>query len=704
MSIDLTATFTNEVITRTLARDIELPGRVGTFVLITLDNGFDHNKPNTFGPATLLGLSEVLSKVRARAEAGEIVGVGVTGKPFIFLVGADLTGVPKVTTRDQALAIGQLGHRTFEQLRTLPLPTFAFINGAAMGGGVEIALSAAYRSISAGVPALALPECFLGLVPGWGGCYLLPNLIGVQNALKVIIENPLNTNRMLKGPQAFELGIADALFEPATFLEDSLAWAAAIITGSIVVERQVIDRDEASWEDAVTSAKGLVRAKTGGAAPAPLRALELVSAARTATREAAYSAEDNALADLLMGDELRSSLYSFDLVQKRAKRPAGAPDRSLARPVTKVGIVGAGLMASQLALLFAQRLEVPIVMTDLEQGRVDQGLGYVSAEIDKLLARGRMKPDRANRLKALVSGSTDKSDFSDADFVIEAVFEEMTVKKQVFADVEAVVGAECVLATNTSSLSITEMAADLQHPERVVGFHFFNPVAVMPLLEIIKGKKTDDASLATAFATGALLKKTTILVNDSPSFIANRLLGRFMGEVGRIVDEGTPLEVADRAFAGIAPMPPFVLLGLVGPAIALHNNQSLHDAFPERFYVSESLRRLVAAGKRGFYLYPEGKPVLDPEVVSLMEVSADPVVLDAGQVREQVLSALAQEARLMLDEGVVAAPMDIDLAMITGAGFPFWNGGLTPLLDRTGISEKVSGRRFLLLGVASVPA
>ncbi|MEP7017774.1 MAG: 3-hydroxyacyl-CoA dehydrogenase NAD-binding domain-containing protein [Actinomycetota bacterium] len=703
MSIDLTAAFTNEVITRTLARDIELPGRAGTFVLITLDNGFDHTKPNTFGPATLLGLSEVLSKVRTRAEAGEIVGVGVTGKPFIFAVGADLTGVPKLTTREQALAIGQLGHRTFEQLRTLPLPTFAFINGAAMGGGVEIALNATYRSISAGVPALALPECFLGLVPGWGGCYLLPNLIGVQNALKVIIENPLNTNRMLKGPQSFELGIADALFEPATFLEDSLAWAAAIITGSIVVDRQVIDRDEASWEGAVASAKGLVRAKTGGAAPAPLRALELVSAARTATREAAYSGEDNALADLLMGDELRSSLYSFDLVQKRAKRPAGTPDRSLARPVTKVGIVGAGLMASQLALLFAQRLEVPIVMTDLEQGRVDQGLGYVSAEIDKLLARGRLKPDRASRLKGLVSGSTDKREFADADFVIEAVFEEMTVKKQVFADIEAVVGADCVLATNTSSLSITEMAADLQHPERVVGFHFFNPVAVMPLLEIIKGTKTDDASLATAFATGALLKKTTILVNDSPSFIANRLLGRFMGEVGRIVDEGTPLEVADRAFAGVAPMPPFVLLGLVGPAIALHNNQSLHDAFPERFYVSESLRRLVAAGKRGFYLYPEGKPVLDPEVASLMEVPADPVVLDSGQVREQVLSALAQEARLMLDEGVVAAPMDIDLAMITGAGFPFWNGGLTPLLDRTGISEKVTGRRFLPLGVASVP-
>ena len=703
-NIDFTSIFPDEVITKALARDIDLPRGAGTFVLITLDNGFDHTKPNTFGPATLAGLSGVLSILRMRAQAGEIVGVGVTGKPFIFAVGADLTGVPKVTERDQAMAIGQLGHTTFEQLRTLPVPTFAFVNGAAMGGGVEIALSAAYRTISAGVPAVALPECFLGLVPGWGGCYLLPNLIGVEPALKVIIENPLNTNRMLKGPQAFELGIADVLFEPVTFLEDSLSWAADVIAGRTVVHRFEIDREEAAWEGATAAAKALVAARTGGAAPAPLRALQLVSAARTASREEAYAAEDNALADLLMGDELRASLYSFDLVQKRAKRPAGAPDRTLARPVTKVGIVGAGLMASQLAMLFVQRLEVPIVMTDLDQDRVDKGLGYVHAEVDKLLGRGRVSPDRANRLKALVSGSTSKGDFADADFVIEAVFEEITIKKQVFAEIEAVVSPTCILATNTSSLSITQMAADLKNPERVVGFHFFNPVAVMPLLEIIRGEKTDDATLATAFATGKLLKKTAILAKDSPSFIANRLLGRFMGEVGRIVDEGTPLDVADSAFAGFAPMPPFVLLGLVGPAIALHNSETLHEAFPERFYVSESLRALVAAGKPGFYVYPEGKPVLDPEVAALLESPTDPVVLDSAQVRERVLTALAQEAQLMLDEGVVAAPMDIDLAMITGAGFAFWNGGLTPLLDRTGISEKINGRRFLPVGAASVPA
>ena len=704
MNIDFTALFPDEVITIAMARDIALPGDVGTFVLITLDNGFDHTKPNTFGPATLSGLAGVLSTTRARAQAGEIVGVGVTGKPFIFAVGADLTGIHKMTTRDQALAISQLGHKTFEQLRTLPVPTFAFVNGAAMGGGVEIALSATYRTISAGASAVAMPECFLGLVPAWGGCYMLPNLIGAELALKLIIENPLNTNRMLKGPQAFELGIADVMFEPATFLEDSLSWAADVITGRTVVDRHEIDRDGTAWEAAITAARRLVKAKTGGAAPAPLRALELVSAARIATREEGYAAEDDTEADLLMGDELRSSLYAFDLVQKRAKRPAGAPDRSLARPVSKVGIVGAGLMASQLAMLFAQRLEVPIVMTDLDQSRVDKGVGYVHAEVDKLLGKGRISPDRANRLKALVSGSTSKDGFADADFVIEAVFEEIKIKKQVFAEVEAVVGASCVLATNTSSLSITEMAADLKHPERVVGFHFFNPVAVMPLLEIIRGAATDDATLATAFATGKTLKKTTILAKDSPSFVANRMLGRFLGEVGRIVDEGTPMQVADGAFAGVAPMPPFVLLGMVGPAVALHNNETLHDAFPARFYVPQALRRLVAAGKSGFYVYPDGKPVPDPEVAALMETPTNPVVLESSQVREQVLSAMAQEARLMLDEGVVAAPMDIDLALITGAGFAFWNGGLTPLLDRCGISEKVNGKRFLPPGVASVPA
>ncbi len=692
--------FADEVVTHARLRDVELPGGAGTLALITLDNGFDHTKPNSFGPQGVAELAAAVARLRERAEAGEIVAAGVTGKPFVFAVGADLTGIPHVRDREQALEIARAGHAAFSAFSHLPVPTFAFVNGAAMGGGVELALSATYRTLSAGVPAVALPEVFLGLVPGWGGCWMLPNLVGIEKALTVVIDNPLSQNRMLKGVDAYRLGLADALFEPADFLEESLAWASAVVRGEVVVQRPEVDRDEQRWEAAIAKARATADVKTGRQARSPYAALDLLSAARTATREEGFAAEDETLADLVMSDELRAGLYAFDLVQRRAKRPAGAPDKALARPVTKVGVVGAGLMASQLALLFVQRLQVPVVLTDVDAARVAKGVGYVHAELDKLAAKGRLNPDRLNRYKALVTGAADKAGFADADLVIEAVFEEMSVKQQVFAEVEAVVSPECVLATNTSSLSIAEMASRLEHPERVVGLHFFNPVAVMPLLEVIPGEATDEATLATGFAVGKALRKTCVLAADRPSFIVNRLLGRFMGEAARILDEGTPIEVVDRAFAGLAPMPPFVLIGLVGPAIALHNGETLVRSFPDRFYASPTLQRVVAAGKPGFYDLSSGRPVLDPEVAELVERPAEPVVLDAAQVRDRVLTVLADEARRMLDEGVAQSPMDLDLAMITGAGFQFWNGGITPLLDRTGVAERVTGTRFLPPGAA----
>jgi 3-hydroxyacyl-CoA dehydrogenase len=359
-------------------------------------------------------------------------------------------------------------------------------------------------------------------------------------------------------------------------------------------------------------------------------------------------------------------------------------------------------MASQLALLFVRRLEVPLVMTDLDQDRVDKGVGYVHAEVDRLLAKGRVSQDKANRLKALVSGSTDKSVFADADFVLEAVFEEMKVKQQVFADMEAIVSPECLLATNTSSLSVTEMAAELEHPERVVGFHFFNPVALLPLLEIIRAERTDDATLATAFAVGKALKKSCVLVKDAPGFVVNRILTRLMGEVTRAADDGTPIEVADRALAPLGlPMSPFVLLQLVGPAVALHVAETMHDAFPDRFTVSDNLRRLVEAGKPGIWSWNEqGQPYLAEDTAALFEQGD--TVLAKDEVRERALSAIAQEIKLMLDEGVVAEVQDVDLCLLLGAGWPFHLGGITPYLDRTGVSERVTGSRFLPPGVASV--
>ena len=406
-----------------------------------------------------------------------------------------------------------------------------------------------------------------------------------------------------------------------------------------------------------------------------------------------------------MLDETRAGLYAFDLVQKRAKRPAGAPDKKLARPITKVGIVGAGLMAGQLALLFAQRLQVPVILNDLDQGLVDKGVGYVHGQLDGMAKKGRLNGDKLNRYKALVTGSTSKDGFADADFVIEAVFEKMSVKKQVFAECEAIVGPECILASNTSS------PVDHRDGRRPAAPGAGRRV---PLLQPGRrscrcwrsspARRPTRPTLATAFATGRTLGKTCILAGDAPSFVANRLLGRLMSDAFKILDEGTPVEVVDQAFAGIAPMPLYVLLGLVGPAIALHNSETLKGAFPDRFYVSENLRKVVEAGKSGYYIYPEGKPQMDPEVTALLSTPDNPVVLTAEQVREQVLGGLADEVRRMLDDKVAQAPMDVDLAMITGAGFFFWNGGLTPLLDRSGASQAHAGGRFLPPGAASVPA
>ena len=690
--------FPDEVVTRAVTRLVSVPGLDKPVALITIDNGHDHTRPSTFGPQSLVSLAAAFDE----AAASDPAAIAVTGKPFVFAVGADLSGVEQVSDPELARQIAQTGHDVFRKFTESPVPTFAFVNGAVMGGGLELALSCHYRTMADNVAAIALPEVFLGLFPGWGGTQLLPNLAGPDAAVSVIIENALNQNKMLKPKQAAELGITDELLPSADYLEQSLLWLAKVVRGEVTPARREIDRG-GEWDAAMARAKAVVAGKTKGASPGAEKALELLELARTADLESGYAAETEALAELLMSDSLRAGLYSFNLVNKRAKKPAGAPDKSLARQVGKVGIVGAGLMASQLALLFVRRLKVPVVLTDVDQERVDKGVSYVHTEIDKLLDKKRIGQDEANRLKALVSGSLDKAAFADAGFVIEAVFEDMGVKRQVFAEVEQHVSPECVLATNTSSLSITQMAAELEHPERVVGFHFFNPVAVLPLLEIVRGEKTDDATLATAFSVGKQLKKSSVLVKDAPAFVVNRVLTRFLGEVLATVDEGTPFDVADAALDPLGlPMSPMTLLQLVGPPVALHVAETMHEAFPDRFGVSDNLKRFVEAGKSAVWQWDSsGAQTVDPEVAELWQQGDAPST--AEQVRDRALAALAEEIRIMLDEGVVAEAQDIDLCMILGAGWPFWLGGITPYLDRAGVSEKVAGKPFLAPGVASVP-
>ena len=700
-NITLPAGAPEEVVTHALVRDIDLAafGGKGSLALITLDNSLDHNRPNTFGPQSLSALDAAISDAIARKPEA----IAITGKPFIFAAGADLSALAFLNDHSQATAIGKLGHDVFRRLGESKIPTFAFINGLALGGGLEVGLHCHYRTLSS-TAFIALPEVFLGLVPGWGGATILPKLIGPERAVQVIMLNALNNNTMLKSKDALKLGVVDAVFDPADYLERSIAFAVGVLNGSTKIDRPDYSNDPA-WETALATGKAAALKKYGGAEIAsPTKALELIQAARKSDLGTGFDAEDKVLADLVMSDPLRSSLYAFNLIQKKRKKVEGAPKPALARKVAKVGVVGAGLMASQLALLLLRNLKCPVVMTDIDQERADKGVAWVKNELQKLVEKKRMSAESAARLALLISGSADQKTFANCDFIIEAIFEELSLKQELLKKLETIVSPECVLATNTSSLSVEAMTQGLKNPERVVGFHFFNPVAVMPLLEVARTSTTDDATTATAIAVGKELKKVMIICKDAPGFVVNRLLTRFMGEVTDAVDEGTPPAVADAAMMEIGfPMSPFQLLDLVGPGVALHVSETLHKNLGPRYRISPTMQRMVKEGVRNFYVKNEdGTVTPNPAALALVEKGNTPST--AEQVRDRALKALAEEARSMLDEGVVSSPAEIDLCMLMGAGWPMHLGGILPYLDRTGISEATSGKRFHDKGVASLPA
>lgn len=684
-----------EVVTHSFVRDVSLPSG-GTLALITLDNGHDHTRPNTLGPLTLGELGDVLDGLAARAAAGEIRAVAVTGKPFIFAAGADLSKVSTLANEQNARLMAQFGHFVLGKLGKLGVPSFAFVNGLALGGAMEIALNCDYRTLDSSAAALAFPEVFLGLIPGWGGATIVPNLVGIEKAIEIIISNPLKNNRMLKPQEALDAGLFDAMFGSASFLERSVRWADGVLNGTVKVERpNVPGKVErlTKWPIAIKIARSTLEGRIGTAAAAPYRALDLLAAAKDGDIEKGFEREDAALTELISGDQFHASIYAFDLVQKRAKRPAGTPPKELAQKVQKVGIIGAGLMASQFALLFARKLRVPVLITDIDQARVDKGLDYIRGEIDKMQAKGRLTDDDANQVRALVQGTTDKSLYADCDWVIEAVFEELGVKQQVFAEIEPIISETAIIATNTSSLSVEQIGAKLAHPERLVGFHFFNPVAVMPLIEVVKLPTTNEATLATAMEVAKRLGKSAVITADRPGFVVNRLLAKVFGEAARALDEGTPVDAVERAYAPIGlPMGPFELIDLVGWKVAAHVQDTMVGAFPERFYASENLHRaaeldsVVEKNKHGKV------EDLSKAAKKALSLGTSPIAED--EILRRVQEGLAAEIKIMLDEGVVAAAEDIDLCMILGAGWPFQDGGATPYLDRVGASERAFGDKF----------
>ena len=613
--------------------------RVDSVALVTMDDGAGKGRPNVFSRAALESLAELLPEL----EEGDFSALVITGKPGSFSGGADLNEFPLIERREQAVQGSRAGHDLFGRIRALPYPTVAAINGAALGGGVELALHCDYRVIADDVRHFASPECLLGFVPAWGATQLAPRLAGPEAAVKLIALNPMRQNKMLGAEQALELGFVDRVVDQEQLVDEAIA-----IAGEQPARE---DADLSEIGEVVARARKQLDDSLHGAAPAPYRALDLIAGAADWSIADGYRAEEEALADLLFTPQAQASLYGFDLVERRARRGAGRP---LVEPreVKKVGIAGAGLMATQLAVLFLRRLGVPVVLRDLEQEIVDRGLETIRDDLAGAAARGRLDPQKAVSLAALAKGTISYEGFEDCDFVIEAIFEDLEVKRHVFGELEAVVPAECILATNTSALSVTAMSEGLQRPERLVGMHFFNPVAMMPLVELVRTPETDDLSLATTWAVADKLRKRPVLVNDGPGFVVNRLLTRMMVVLLDAVERGNSVDETDEAVLSMGlPMAPSVLLQMVGEQVANHVRETLQAAYPDRFAITG-----------------EG-PVRTVE-----------------EIREAVLEALADEVSRVLEEGVVASPKDVDTALILGAGFPLFMGGLTPYLREAGYS------------------
>jgi 3-hydroxyacyl-CoA dehydrogenase/enoyl-CoA hydratase/carnithine racemase len=648
--------------------------RAGDVALVTIDNGEDHTKPTFFGRAALASLERVLGEL----EQGGWAALVLTGKPFVFAAGADITEFPNVS-RELAVEGSRAGHELFGRLAALPFPTVAAINGACLGGGVEIALHCDARTISRAVRHFACPECFLGLFPAWGGTQLVPRLVGPKQAVRFVVEDPLRQNRMLTGPQAHEVGLADRLLEPAEFLDDSIAFALELSSAG-APERSAPDLSDT--DTVMRRARSALDDALHGASPGPYAALDLIEGACSGwTVDEGYRAEEDRIGEILPGPQAQASLYAFDLVERRTRRGVGIPETT-PRTVERVGIAGAGLMATQLAILFLRRLEVPVVLRDVEQEIVDGALASIGEELDRQVAKGRYDEAKARFLASIATGSTEADVFAGCDLVLEAVFEQLDVKKQVLGEVEAFVSPECVLATNTSSLSVTEMAADLRHPERVVGMHFFNPVAVLPLLELVRAAETDDVTLATAWDVGKRLRKRMVLVQDAPAFVVNRVLTRMTTVLMDALEHGNTVDETDEAILRLGlPMAPSVLLAMVGPRVANHVLETLHDAYPERFPLSPTL-----AG------YAEGRD----EVVVVEERRRT-----VDEIQRDALEAIADEIAHLLDEGVVAEAADVDTALLLGAGWPFFLGGITKHLDQTGVSERLFGRPLAEVGAVA---
>lgn len=634
----------------------------------------------------------------------------ITSAKDTFCVGADLEQVYPITQVDEARKVSQMGQNFFERLSNAKYPVIAAINGLALGGGCELALACHHRVIS-NTASIGLPETLIGLLPGAGGTVRLQRLIGVQNALKIILAG-----KSERAEKAVKLGIVDSVVPGVDTVKDEfLFFKGARSFAEKVVEKKTKPSEgkKKSWKDwlledtsigrgiITNQSVAMLNKQTKGKYIAQYSALECVLYAAGHRHKEALDFESKKFAELCVSPEAKNqiALFFLDDSMKRVEKKTGIKPKEIQK-VSKVGVMGAGVMGSGIAHYLALK-DHSVYMKDLKQEFVDKGLAFINGEFQAAHAKKKLDDVKFQKLKSSVSGGTKDDDFRACDVIIEAAVEVMDVKKKMLQQLEAsgILDGKRLFATNTSSLSITELQSVSKYPECVVGMHFFNPVSKMPLIEVIMGKQTSRAAAATIYQLSLKIGKKPIIVQDGPGFLVNRILGAYMAEAGRLAQDGANPDEVDKLIVKFGmPMGPFRLLDEVGLDIACHVGPVLTNGLKhDKFKVDDAVEKMVKEGnlgkknKKGFYSYDEkGKETgMNMENVSKYFTKPFKTAFSAKDILDRCVLLMINEASLILQDKITESPEDVDIGMIFGTGFPPFRGGLMQHADHLGIKNIV---------------
>jgi 3-hydroxyacyl-CoA dehydrogenase / enoyl-CoA hydratase / 3-hydroxybutyryl-CoA epimerase len=643
-------------------------------------------KVNKFSSAVLHELSAVVDQIAA-SDAKKVVIA--SRKKGMFIAGADVEEFTTVTSAEQARAFVTLGQEVFTKIQNLKQTTVAAIDGVALGGGCELALSCDWRVMSDSPRAqIGLPEVKLGIFPAWGGTSKLPRLIGLPAALDIILNG-----KALDGKRAKRVGLVDEVVESGIVLQVAKNFAERGKRRGGNRTKFYIEGNPLTRNVIFGKAKKAVMQQTKGHYPAPLKALEVMEYAMSAGVAKGMQREVEEASKLVNNDVAKNLVQLFFLMEEAKKDPIAAKPRD----VSYVGVLGAGIMGGGIAQIVADKTDTEVRMRDINWNAIGGGMKAASRVWKRKVDRRRMTRGEMMRKLARITGTTDWSGFSRADVVIEAVVENVGIKRQVLAEFEALSKPDAIFATNTSTIPITQIAAQAARPENVVGMHFFNPVDRMPLVEVIRGEKTSDVAMVTTAALARKLGKTVVFCNDGPGFVVNRILGPYMNESGFLLEAGNTIESLDKAMVDFGmPMGPMALLDEVGIDVAAKVAGILTEAFKDRLEKSSVVEKLYADGRhgkkngKGLYLYAGGKRQgPDPSVYKVLGIRA-PHPADDKAVVERMVLAMINEASLILDEKIVGSAGELDLAMIMGTGFPPFRGGLLRYADSMGLPYIVS--------------